>query len=190
MTKYTALSFIFFFSFALGTTGALADSEGPPRWVLDPSATPEHAAVGQADLSSTSIEKAKAKAEAKAKASLARKIGKTITTVVMTVSETKGLDGEVIRRLTERVEKSVTKATLYGVVVKDTWRSPEEEIYVLVSIDDPESVKKSVKESLGKGYKEELGELGAREEKKLLQAVDGAMEDYGTPGTFNIGVRG
>ncbi len=28
------------------------------------------------------------------------------------------------------------------------------------------------------------------EEKKLLEAVTEAMEEYGTPGTFNIGVRG
>lgn len=126
-----------------------------PRWVFKPESDDGLASYGYSKITKAGLNFARVEALSNARDELARILKVKVKNMVKNFTEASGIDDtEAIDRVSTQVSKQVANEILQGSKQKDMWISPENELFVLVTIDKS-TVNQYVKNSVTTSFKNE-----------------------------------
>ncbi len=151
--------------------------KGAPSWVLNPQVEGSKiAAVGSARIGKAGLQFARTEALANARDELARMIEVRVKNMVKNFMQVTGVgDAETVDRVSVQVSKQVAYQTIRGSKQVALWRSPCNELFVLVGVD-PEMVKDFIKTQLETSLKNEQALWQLYQAKKAYQELDKEIE--------------
>ncbi len=147
--------------------------KGAPSWVLSPEVKGSKiAAVGSAKIGKAGLQFARTEALANARDELARMIEIRVKNMVKNFMQVTGVgDAETVDRVSVQVSKQVAYQTIRGSKQVALWRSPCNELFVLVGVD-PEMVKDFIKTQVETSLKNEQALWQLYQAKKAYQELD------------------
>lgn len=125
--------------------------DGAPKWVINPQSEKGFNATGSAKIGNAGLQFAITEAEALARDSMAREIQVKVSNMVKNFTQQTGVGGsELVDKVVSSVSKQVSKQELVGSYRKEMWISPNNEVWVLMSISDQNTieVKNAIKSSV------------------------------------------
>jgi len=150
---------------------------GAPAWVLNPEAGGSKvASVGSARLGKAGLQFARTEALSNARDELARMIEIRVKNMVKNFMQVTGVgDAETVDRVSVQVSKQVAYQTIRGSKQVALWRSPCNELFVLVSVD-PKMVKDFIKAQVETSLRNEQALWQLYQAKKAYQELDKEIE--------------
>lgn len=151
--------------------------KGAPSWVLNPEAKGSKvSAVGSARIGKAGFQFARTEALANARDELARMIEIRVKNMVKNFMQVTGVgDTETVDRVSVQVSKQVAYQTIRGSKQVALWKSPCNELFVLVGVD-PEMVKDFIKTQLETSLKNEQALWQLYQAKKAYEELDREIE--------------
>ncbi len=147
--------------------------KGAPSWVLNPEVKGSKvAAVGSARIGKAGLQFARTEALANARDELARMIEIRVKNMVKNFMQVTGVgDAETVDRVSVQVSKQVAYQTIRGSKQVALWKSPCDELFVLVGVD-PDMVKDFIKTQLETSLKNEQALWQLYQAKKAYEELD------------------
>jgi len=144
-----------------------------PSWVIQPSYENSIAGVGSAKISQLGFDFARKEAMASARADLAAQIEVKVEHLMKSYSSKAGIgDTASVDTMTEKVSKELVNLNLKGATLRNTWISPDNTLYVLMSIDN-----ERLKESASAAIKNPNNYANQNEDVKIkAKAAQGDLE--------------
>ena len=151
--------------------------KGAPSWVLNPQVEGSKiAAVGSARIGKAGLQFARTEALANARDELARMIEVRVKNMVKNFMQVTGIgDAETVDRVSVQVSKQVAYQTISGSKQVALWRSPCNELFVLVGVD-PDMVKDFIKTQVETSLKKEQALWQLYQAKKAFRELDKEIE--------------
>lgn len=126
-----------------------------PKWVFKPESDDGLASYGYSKITKAGLNFARVEALSNARDELARILKLKVKNMVKNFTEATGIeDIEAIDRVSTQVSKQVANEVLQGSKQKDMWISPENELFVLVTIDK-NTVSKYIINSVATSFRNE-----------------------------------
>jgi hypothetical protein len=164
-----------------------------PKWVIQPTYENGIAGVGSSKISELGFDFARKEAMASARSDLAGQIGVKVDKLFKSYTSKSGVgESTSVDSLSENVAKELIDMNLKGATLRDTWISPENELFVLMTIDN-EKLKESTSTAINnpKNYSDQNLEVkmksqnAQKELEKELNTYFGSTndKDYPAPDT-------
>ncbi len=159
---------------ALGSEVSYEKIKSYPAWVMRPLYDEGIAGVGSADISEAGFDFARKEAMANARSELASNIAVRVNTLFKSYVSKSG-DAEFldVEKSSESISKQIASQVLTGSHIKDTWISPENEIFMLL-VADYSNISSATKDAIksqsdyGERAEEAEAELDMEIEKAIL----------------------
>ncbi|NPA42093.1 MAG: hypothetical protein GXO18_07475 [Aquificae bacterium] len=151
--------------------------KGAPKWVLNPQASGvKVSAVGSARIGKAGLQFARTEALSNARDELARMIEIRVKNMVKNFMQVTGIgDNETVDRVSVQVSKQVAYQTIRGSRQLTLWKSPCNELFVLVGVD-PDMVKRFIKSQVETSLKNEQALWQLYQAKKAYEELDREIE--------------
>ncbi len=151
--------------------------KGAPNWVLNPQVEGSSiAAVGSAKIGKAGLQFARTEALANARDELARMIEVRVKNMVKNFMQVTGVgDSETVDRVSVQVSKQVAYQTIRGSKQVSLWRSPCNELFVLVGVD-PKMVKDFIKSQVETSFKNDQALWQMYQSKKAHEELEKEIE--------------
>jgi len=121
----------------IGTNVNYEQLKGYPKWVIQPSYEDGIAGVGSSKITELGFDFARKEAMASAREDLASQIKIQVNNLYKGYRSRIGLgEATSVDSSAENITKQVTDLNLQGASLKDTWISPEKELFVLLVVDN------------------------------------------------------
>ena len=130
----------------LGTNVNYEKMKEFPKWVMQPVYENGIAGIGSAKMTELGFDFARKEAMASARLDLAGQIKTKVDGLFKSYTSKIGIGGSAsVDTLSENVIKELVSVDLKGASLKETWISPNDELYVLMAIDNEKLIETTTK---------------------------------------------
>ena len=117
-----------------------------PKWVIQPTYDKGIAGVGSAKMTDLGFDFARKEAMASARLDLGGQIKTKVDGLFKSYTSKIGVgDSTSVDSLSENIAKELVDIDIKGATLKDTWISPEDELFVLMTIDNKRLIESTTK---------------------------------------------
>jgi len=130
----------------LGTNVNYEKMKEYPKWVIQPTYDRGIAGVGSAQMTDLGFDFARKEAMASARLDLGGQIRTKVDGLFKSYTSKIGVgDTTSVDTLTENITKELVSVELKGASLKETWISPEDELFVLMTVDNERLIESATK---------------------------------------------